>query len=72
MSDESGKFIPGKQPKFPALIMRAYVGPEQFIEWIFTPAEGAGWFDYKFEAKQENGILHINFDHTIMQPRAPE
>jgi hypothetical protein len=32
----------------------------------------AGWFDYKFEAKQENGVLFINFDRTIMTPRAPE
>lgn len=72
MSDESGKFLPAKQPEFPALIMRAYIGPNQFVEWVFTPAEGAGWFDYKFEAKQEAGILHVNFDQSIMKPRLPE
>lgn len=72
MSDESFKFTPGPDPKFPKLIMRAFISPDQFVEWIFTPPEGAGWFDYKFEAKQENGNLHINFDHTMMQPRNPE
>lgn len=70
MSVEGFRFEPEKPPKFPALIMRAYVGENQFIEWIFTPPNDAGWFDYKFEAKQDNGVLHINFDHSIMTPRA--
>lgn len=72
MSDESQKFTPGRQPKYPAIIMRSYVSPGCYVEWILTPPEGAGWFDYKFEAKQEDGILHINFDQSMMQPRAPE
>lgn len=40
-----------------------------FVDWVFTPPNGAGWFDYKFEAKQENGVLYINFDKTMMMPR---
>lgn len=70
MSDESFRFTPGPEPKFPKLIMRAFIGPDQFAEWIFTPPDGAGWFDYKFEAKQEDGVLHVNFDRTMMTPRA--
>lgn len=69
MSDESFRFTPGPEPKFPKLIMRAFIGPDQFVEWIFTPPDGAGWFDYKFEAKQEDGVLRINFDKTMMMPR---
>lgn len=72
MSDEGQKFTPGKQPKFPMLVMRAFTAPNQFVEWILTPPEGAGWFDYKFEAKQENYNLFINFDRTMMTPRVPE
>ncbi len=72
MSDEGQKFIPGKTPKYPMLVMRAFSTPDQFAEWILTPPEGAGWFDYKFEAKQENGVLFINFDQTLMTPREPE
>lgn len=72
MSDEDQKFTPGKQPKYPMLVMRAFAAADQHAEWILTPPEGAGWFDYKFEAKQEGGVLFINFDQTMMQPRAPE
>lgn len=72
MSDEGQKFTPGKQPKYPMLVMRAFAAADQHAEWILTPPEGAGWFDYKFEAKQEGGVLFINFDQTMMQPRAPE
>ena len=72
MSDESFKFTPGPEPKFPKLIMRAFTGPTQFVEWIFTPPEDAGWFTYKFEAKQEKGVLFVNFDSGIMTPRGPE
>lgn len=70
MSREGFRFEPEKPPKFPALIMRAYVSDGQFVEWILTPPEGAGWFDYKFEARQDNGILQINFDESMMMPRA--
>lgn len=70
MSDEGHKFTPGPGSKFPALIMRAYIGENQFVEWVFTPPESGGWFEYKFEAKQENEILHINFDQNIMMPKA--
>lgn len=69
MSDESFKFQPGKTPKFPALIMRAFTAPEKHAEWILTPPNDAGWFEYKFEAKQENGVLHINFEPTMMTPK---
>ena len=69
MSDESFKFTPGPSSKFPALIMRAYIGPEQFVEWIFTPPNDGGWFSYAFDAQQENGVLHINFDRTMMTPK---
>lgn len=72
MSDESQKFTPGRQPKFPCLVMRAFSSADAHAEWILTPPEGAGWFDYKFEAKQENGVLFINFDQSMMKPRAPE
>ena len=72
MSDESFKFTPGPTPKFPALIMRAFTGPDQHAEWILTPPNDAGWFTYSFEAKQENGVLFINFDRAMMQPKAPE
>lgn len=50
--------------------MRAYIGEGQFIEWVFTPPEGGGWFTYQFEAKQENETLHINFDKSMMLPKA--
>lgn len=69
MTDPTFKFTPGPEPKFPKLIMRAFTSPDQFVEWIFTPPEDAGWFDYKFEAKQENGVLHVNFDSSMMTPR---
>lgn len=72
MSDESQKFTPGRSPKYPMLVMRAFVNVDSHVEWILTPPEGAGWFEYKFEAKQENGVLFINFDRTMMQPRLPE
>lgn len=72
MSDESQKFTPGPTPKFPALIMRAFTAPDTHVEWVFTPPNNDGWYDYKFEAKQENGVLFINFDSSIMQPRARE
>lgn len=73
MSDESFKFTPGRTPKFPALIMRAYTAPNQYVEWTFTPPDGGGFFSYEFEAKQEDGILHINFDiATLMRPKAPD
>ena len=72
MSDESFKFTPGKTPKFPLLVMRAFSDADNFAEWILTPAEGAGWFEYRFEAKQENGSLFINFDASMMQPKNPE
>jgi hypothetical protein len=72
LSDPSHKFTPGKQPKFPALIMRAFVSAEQHVEWVFTPPNDAGWFDYKFEAKQENGVLYVNFDSSMMTPRNPD
>lgn len=69
MSDESFDFTPGPQPKFPALIMRAFTAPSTHVEWVFTPPDGGGWFEYKFEAKQENGVLFINFDRTLMMPK---
>lgn len=72
MSDESQKFTPGKQPKYPMLVMRAFATADNHAEWILTPPEDAGWFDYKFEAKQEGGVLFINFDQTMMKPREPE
>lgn len=72
MSDEGFKFTPAPNSKFPKLIMRAFTSPDNFAEWNFTPPEGGGYFTYKFEAKQENGFLHINFDETIMQPKAPD
>lgn len=70
MSDEGFRFTPGPQAEFPKLIMRAFTSPDQFVEWVFTPPNDAGWFDYKFEAKQENGVLYINFDKTMTMPRA--
>lgn len=72
MSDEGHKFTPGKRPKFPALIMRAFTAEDTHVEWDFTPPNDTGWFEYKFEAKQENGVLFINFDRSIMAPKAPE
>lgn len=69
MSDESFKFTPGPQPKFPALIMRAFMAPDVHVEWVFTPPDGGGWFEYKFDAKQEDGILYINFEPTLMTPK---
>jgi hypothetical protein len=59
-----------EQPKYPALILRAYVGDNQFVEWMLTPPDNAGWFDYKFEARQIDGVLYINFDQSMMMPRA--
>lgn len=70
MSDESFRFTPRKEPKFPALIMRAFANADDHAEWILTPPDGGGWFDYKFEAKQEDGILYINFDQSMMMPRS--
>jgi hypothetical protein len=72
MSDESFEFTPGPTPKFPKLIMRAFTSPDEHAEWVFTPPNDAGWFEYKFEAKQENGVLFINFDRTIMTPKNPD
>lgn len=72
MTDASFKFTPGPEPKFPKLIMRAFTADDIFVEWILTPPENAGWFDYKFEAKQEDGVLFVNFDRRIMTPREPE
>jgi hypothetical protein len=72
LSDESFKFTPGKTPKFPMLVMRAFSDADNHVEWILTPAEGAGWYDYKFEAKQEGGVLFVNFDRTMMMPRNPD
>lgn len=72
VSDESHKFTPGKQPKFPALIMRAFSDADNHAEWVLTPPDGAGWFEYKFEAKQEEGVLFVNFDLSIMQPKNPD
>ena len=71
MSDEGFKFTAGPEPKFPKLIMRAFTSPDNFAEWIFTPPEGAGYFEYRFEAKQEDGKLFINFDRSIMLPKGP-
>lgn len=71
MSDESFRFKPGKAPKFPMLIMRAFTAPDSHAEWVLTPPNGAGWFEYRFEAKQENGVLFINFDRAIMMPKPP-
>lgn len=70
MTDPTHKFTPGPSPKFPSLIMRAFTGPDTFVEWIFTPPNDAGWFDYKFEAQQKDGVLHVNFDPSMMTPRA--
>lgn len=72
MSDEGFKFTPSPEEKFPKLIMRAFTSPDQFAEWIFTPPNDAGWFEYKFEAKQENGVLFVNFDRHCMTPKAPD
>lgn len=72
MSDEGGKFLPHKQGKFPALMMRAFSSQDQFAEWNLTPPEGGGFFEYRFEAKQENGILFINFDQSMMMPKAEQ
>lgn len=70
MSDESFKFTPGPEPKFPKLIMRAFTGPDQFVEWIFTPPNNGGWFVYRFEAQQLDEVLHVNFDRSMMTPKA--
>lgn len=74
MTDESGKFSPRKTPKFPALIMRAFAGPDpgEHAEWVLTPPNDAGWFEYRFEAKQEDGRLFINFDESMMKPKPPD
>lgn len=72
MSVEGFKFEPAKAPKFPLLVMRAFSDADNFAEWILTPTEGAGWYDYKFEAKQEGGNLFINFDRSMMVPRNPD
>lgn len=71
MSAEGFNFDPRpEQLKFPVLIMRAYVSDGNFAEWILTPPEGGGWFEYKFDARQENGMLYINFDQSMMMPKA--
>lgn len=72
MSDEIFKFTPGRTPKFPMLVMRAFSDADNHAEWILTPPNDAGWFEYRFEAKQENGVLFINFDESIMTPKGPE
>ena len=73
MSDEGFNFTPAPNSKFPRLIMRAFTNEDTFAEWDFTPPEGGGFFVYEFEAKQENGFLHINFEaETLMRPKAPE
>lgn len=72
MSVGNFKFGPAKQPKFPLLVMRAFATADDHAEWILTPPEGGGWFNYKFEARQENGVLFINFDQSMMKPRLPE
>jgi hypothetical protein len=72
LSDESFKFTPDPGSKFPKLIMRAFTSPDQYAEWIFTPPNDAGWFDYKFEAQQKDGVLHINFGRDVMMPKPPE
>lgn len=70
MSDEGHKFTPEPEAKFPRLIMRAFTSPETFVEWNFTPPDNTGWFDYKFEAQQQNGVLFINMTHDSMKPKA--
>lgn len=72
MTDESFKFTPAPNSKFPKLIMRAFASPDDFAEWVLTPPNDAGWFDYKFEAKQEDGILHVNFGTDLMMPKEPQ
>lgn len=72
MSDESFDFTPEPESKFPKLIMRAFTSPDDYAEWIFTPPNDAGFFEYRFEAKQERGVLFINFDRNVMLPKPPE
>jgi hypothetical protein len=72
VSDESFEFVPAPGSEFPKLIMRAFTAPEQFAEWIFTPPNDGGWFNYKFEAQQKDGVLYVNFDRTVMTPKPPE
>ena len=70
MSKEGFDFTPGANPKFPKLIMRAFTGPDKFVEWVFTPPNDGGMFTYAFEAEQKEGILYVNFDERIMMPKA--
>lgn len=72
MSVEGFQFDPASDPRFPKLVMRAFQEAEEFAEWILTPPEGAGWFVYKFEAKQENGVLHLTIEPDFMTPKGPE
>lgn len=72
MSDEGFKFTVEPEPKFPKLIMRAFTSPDHHAEWVFTPPDNAGWFTYKFEAQQKDGILHINMFADSMIPKPPE
>lgn len=70
MSDEGFKFIPEPEAKFPRLIMRAFTSPDNFVEWNFTPPDGAGFFTISFDTKQEKGVLHINMAPDSMKPKA--
>lgn len=72
MSDESFRFTAGPEPKFPKLVMRAFTSPDNHAEWIFTPPDNAGWFTYKFEAKQENGVLFLTMGPDTMTPKCPD
>ncbi len=72
MSDESFKFTPRPEAEFPVLLMRAFTSEENFVEWDFTPPDNTGWFTYKFEAQQKNGILYINMYLDTMKPKPPE
>lgn len=69
MSDESFRFTPGPQPEFPRLVMRAFISPDQFVEWIFTPPPTGTKFCYHFHAMQsEEGVLHVDMFPDTMQP----
>lgn len=69
MSDENFKFTPGPEPKFPRLIMRAFVSPDQFVEWNFTPPPEGKRYVVHFTVMQDvNEILHIDFMPETMQP----
>jgi hypothetical protein len=71
VSDEGFKFTPGKTPKFPALIMRAFTDADHHAEWILTPPNNGGWFTYNFDAKQDDGTLFIMMGRQIMTPKGP-